>query len=802
MKRSHLLFTALVCCFVLPLFAQQTVEIREFQTAQTIPFCKVTPHPGKPLLSDLNGSFDWPAGCDSVTLTSQGFITQTYQLTDVRDGALFLKPIIKTLEEMKAVPGENPAHRIMDQVIAKRKSNNPNDGESYRLKAYSKWTVEPNDIPVVDRSDTTLDSSYVQFLEFVDSSHFFMIETYSEKTFQPPFQHREKVLGYKVSGFQDPIFATILNEVQSFNFYESQFQLLSISYINPIALGGTNRYLFILEDTTLVGSDTVFHISFRPRKGKNFDGLKGMLYVNTNGFGVERVTAEPADLGSNQSQIKIIQEYRKEANNRWYPYRLGAEIALSQVEGGAGDSSIRVMSRCNTYIDSLQLGVDVKKGFWEDNSKVVVKDPKGGLNEEEWKEVRTTQLSQKEQNTYIFIDSLSKEANLDKYLRFAKILATGKIPLKWVNADLSKIMDFSEYERLRLGLGLETSDKIMKRAVVGGYFAYGFGDQTWKWGGFTDIKIYPPKQLQLRLAYSDDLKERGFRPYLPQQIGYRTTGQIRGLYERFMDRTRLAEGELSIFLKANMRLGLGAQFHQTTFLQGYSLVSLPENRAFTTTEYWAFPVNFLWNIREEVITLGDLRLPKESSYPKIYVSIAPFFAAQQGLQNFGRAFVEINQRFPIRGAGHFRYVLNYAHLLGDAPLTFAHGLYNSYSTLSRVNLAITGTIETLDNTGFFFTEFVGGVLRFDFNAWKKTKEFKPQISLQHGYFTGKAVPTNNGVFQHFNYQAQSLTHHLEAGLRINSLLNTIGIGFYYRYGQFWSPREIENFTLKITAKLN
>ena len=87
--------------------------------------------------------------------------------------------------------------------------------------------------------------------------------------------------------------STLVSSLQSFSFYDTKFDLFGKTYINPIALGGIKRYIFVLKDTTYVGNDTTFTIYYQPRKDKDFDGLTGNLYINTNGYAIEKVTAAP-----------------------------------------------------------------------------------------------------------------------------------------------------------------------------------------------------------------------------------------------------------------------------------------------------------------------------------------------------------------------------------------------------------------------------------------------------------------------------------------------------------------------------
>ena len=98
----------------------------------------------------------------------------------------------------------------------------------------------------------------------------------------------------RVSGFKNPIFAFIGSQLQSFSFYNERFNIFEKYYINPISNGCTGKYYYQIEDTLYnTQTDTTFIISYRPKVNTNFEGLKGLLYINTFHWAIENATAEP-----------------------------------------------------------------------------------------------------------------------------------------------------------------------------------------------------------------------------------------------------------------------------------------------------------------------------------------------------------------------------------------------------------------------------------------------------------------------------------------------------------------------------
>lgn len=806
MKNLLLILTILFSLFFFQRVEAQTkVQIVDAQTEQSIPFVKVYPNTGSPILADIDGRFYWSNDWNEVRLSYAGYIDTTYAY-DAEVKILKMAVRVQTIDEVTVVPGENPAHRIMDLVIANRKKNNPLDNDAFRYQSYTKFVTEIDEEVLKSISDTTTDSSLISARDFISTTNLFMIETSSIRTFVPPSRDKEEIVAYKVSGFKDPMFATVAQEMQSFSFYENQFNILGKTYINPIAFGGTRRYLFILEDTTYVGTDTIFHIRYRPRKGKSFDGLKGVLYINSFGYAVERVTAEPAERKATEAVVTIVQEYQLLDRKKWFPSKLSSEIEFPAIAVTVGDSAVRVVSKSNTYIDSVIINPDKVKRLYFDNANVIIQNGAENKSDSTWNDLRKYELTEKEKNTYTFIDSLSEAEHLDRYLYGMKVLATGKIPLKYFNSDLMRLLAYNDYEGIRLGAGLETSDRLFKPASLGGYFAYGFRDQSWKWGGNLDIHLYRKKNLKLSLNYIDDVEEKGGRPYAKDMKGYTSTSQFRGIYVNYMDRFRRASAELSSYVTSNFRLGAVAGYERISFLQGYQYYPFD----LIPTGDYAPPLkgidnfyltgNITWSIGEKVLMLGDTRVSKGTKYPTLFLSASKALSGVYDSRlNYLRFYGEVFQKISIRGIGKFNYTLAAGLTEGNAPLTYSQGAFHSNLTKNKINLSVANTFETLNNTGYFFKEHVALFTRFDFNQWKKYKKFRPQISVHHAIGFGTAFQNGTGVW---NQPVQDLSKgYFEAGILFNQILmKSYGLGVFYNYGPYSQPDALKNFTLKLTLK--
>ena len=276
---------------------------------------------------------------DELQLSYLGYFSKTVKISDNnpnKEIVIKLDPKFYNLEEVIVHPGENPAERIINKVVENRNLNNPEKMQSFSCKTYNKMIFTlGRDTSNVKDSSKHQKSRLERNLE---SYHLLLIETINEKQFIQPDNYNEKIVASKVSGFNDPIFSLIASQVQEFSFYNEYFELLDKFYVNPISKGSIKRYLFLLEDTLYnEQKDSIFIISFRPRKGKSFDGLKGFLHINTNRYAIQSVVAEPLEEEQGM-RVEIQQNYEFVEGKQWFPKELITNISfVDAISASDGD---------------------------------------------------------------------------------------------------------------------------------------------------------------------------------------------------------------------------------------------------------------------------------------------------------------------------------------------------------------------------------------------------------------------------------------------------------------------------------
>lgn len=779
--------------------AQQRIQIRDFNTLESIPFVKVIPDVDAPVLSDIDGFFLLKSAQNTqVKLRCSGYRDTLVSFTDSIPAAIYLRPFVQQVSEVTAQAGENPAERIMRLVIENRKKNNPTNDLSFQYNSYSKFymSIDPNFTDTI-KADTkdTLDR---KLKRFVDSMNLFQIESTSTRKFMPPFKNKEIITSYKVSGFTDPMFSTFFNQLQSFSFYENSFEILGDVYINPIAFGGINRYLFIIEDTTLNASDTTFTISFRPRKGKNFDGINGKLFINTNGYAIEKVIAEPYRADS-AFTIKIVQEYEFRDGKRWFPSKLSSEFVFHNMPVSVEKYKPDFVGKGNTYLSDIQLNPPLSR---KDFDQIDIETAVGAAEktDQEWDSLRLVPITQKERNTYMVIDSISKAENFDRALRAIKILTTGKIPLGKFNLDLKRLYTYNEFEGNRLGLGIETSDKLMKRITLGTFGGYGFHDKVFKYGGFADFNLYPRKNLFLKLNYSYDAFERGGIDYLVRENRFDTYEQLRRFFIRNMDYSQRAEAVIRGYFLPRVQFQLFGNYQRISLASDYRF-SPDDSTIFRPDEQFDVAevgIEFSWQFREKIMQLGYERKSMGSKFPILNAKLVKGIKGiESSNYDYFRLNASLSHIITLHAYGKLTWQLNAGKTIGSVPLPLLHTA--AATATKKFSISVPNSFETILPSTFYADQHINLFFRYTLPEWKvKAGVCMPQLSLYQG--------AGYGSMQHkeqHNVSFQSMDKgYFEAGLILDKLyissITGLGIGVFSNYGYYSNPVFEKNLVYKLS----
>ena len=194
------------------------------------------------------------------------------------------------LEEVTVKAGENPAHRIIRNVIANKEKNNRDKLEQYEYETYNKIEFDLTRIPKDMREKKILKPIAFVF-DNVDSSFsgekpslpFFMIENISDFYFQKnPKRKREVIRASKITGIENTSISQVMGDMyQNINVYDNNILVFNKQFASPVSNDGFFYYKYYLEDSLFIGNTWCYHIRFKPKRTQELSFSGNILPISS-----------------------------------------------------------------------------------------------------------------------------------------------------------------------------------------------------------------------------------------------------------------------------------------------------------------------------------------------------------------------------------------------------------------------------------------------------------------------------------------------------------------------------------------
>jgi hypothetical protein len=776
-------------------------RIIDSKTNEPLAFVNISvPELGVGTTSDVNGSFAirLPKEAEKVRLTYVGYETKMV-LTRNLKGDIKLKRKASQLKEVEIFPGKNPADSLMELVIDNKDKHDPFKIDQFAFDIYNRILVTVSD-SAIDSLAVSTDTSSQEFAKHMSEHDLFMAETYSKKWYEKPGKVKEKILANRVAGLENPSFYWLATNMQPLSFYEPIIELNGSKYVSPLVKRSWNQYLFIIKDTLYRNQDTVFVVSYQPKSGKDFKSLEGILSINTNEYALENVIARSTNHLTNN--LRIQQKYTR-VKEEWFPEQLNFELKLNSIQFEEG-APIHMIGR--SYINKVVFDTNFR-GRDFNGLTVELDDQATKKSQAYWDSIRTDSLTQKEQNTYTFTDSAGESVNLDEKLFILESLVTQRIPIKFIDIKLDQIMSYNLYEGFRLGAGISTNDRMSKYIELGGYFAYGFRDKAWKYGGNLTLSEGRLNRYTLALKYNRDLHMPGYSN-IPDRSGGLLTNDLTRFYVRWQNLSTRYKAEFKFPLFRDATVGVFGTYRQNEITNNYRIYSENESDVWLPFQSYSIGetgVNLRYAYNEEKVEMFNTVVKAKSPYPVLHLQYAKGMGQiQQSETYYDRyeARVEFSKKTP--RLKQFRMMLRGSYLDGELPVT---ELYSPVSVYDP-ELAITSDygFQTLLQGSYFGSELYEAHASFEFVKFNTSLDwFKPSLTAVQsaGWGSDQREDFTEGGFFY-----KTPEHGLfESGLVINGLYCSTsetlipaqyGVGTFYRYGASNSGSWYDNFAVKLS----
>jgi hypothetical protein len=760
-----LLFVLLIGCFYLQ--AQKTISgiIIDSNNRHPLSFATVqTPDGKQSIISGLNGKFRIvvPDAYTSLNVSFIGYRTMNVPVTFARENdTIALTPSPAELNEVLIYSNDDMIRRIINTTIRNKQLNNPEFYDQYECNVYYKMHMNLGGLEKMrDSSLHTKDSvanrredSVLKLkLAGAGETHILMSETYSKRAYKRPQQLQEIVLASKFSGLSKTYFTNFVTDVLPFHVYSEYINLNGKEYNSPISKGWQQRYRFRLSEEFLLDKDTVFMMEFEP-KTKTFNGLNGIIYINSNGYAISHIIASS---DTTSDRVSRIEQIYTQVNNRWFPKELNYNLIIRNLYKGQGE----IRQNGHSVIDSVsfdKLTVKFDKAHSEKLS-----DSVDLRSAEDWERFRPEPLNTKELNTYRFVDSFSKEHKLEKLIISTSTLALGRIPFGKVDLDMTRFIAGNHFEGTRLGLGLYTSNRLSRFYSVGGWVGYGTQDKSWKYGG--SVMVYPDgnKENSVSFAYENTYRNPGEVVIHNELVKSALNNWLLGKVDRF-EQYRLS---------ASVRKGyweLIPEFSRT-FIEPKYIDSFLAHGALKnyTSDEAAFGFRYAYG--EKRVPVFDYYLASDTKYPVFYFKIAPGKISSGTYKaNYIRMLTAVTYKHHINrwGNDNYRIEAGMIKASGNQPLPLSLLLAGNGIMRNNFSFYSSGGFLTMRPYDYFSDRFISGLYKHDFDWYFWDSKFsKPSLSIAHNLVYGEVG--KNSILANPGIHSFNAGYH-ETGIMVNQL---------------------------------
>lgn len=388
------------------------------------------------------------------------------------------------LEEVVAVPGENPALPIIAAIRAARANNDhtlvvpPTDAERTLKLDISDIRRRHLQRRLWQRLQAgmvlTPDSDYI--LPLYTSTQAVQIAG-AELRATAPKEEQAVILS-------TTDYSALLTIDGNYCFYNNHIDVLGKSFLSPLANAGALYYQYYLADSTMIDEGTqepphkAYLLHFRT-KNPYYATFNGEMWVDSGSYAIRSIVAQvPRQSSVNYlSELTISQRFAAD-------HSLMDEQLLTAL-----DFAIKA-DTSHTFPTAV---IRHSLTTHHEDAPIVPKPtaaPSGPLSDS----IRTALMDSLEQLPLV---------RVAKWV--ATIATTGYIPTgTYVDIGaISELVHFTPQEKIALGLPLRTSSRLWQDVALEAAVSYGFGDQAWKGLGRIYINLPSPRRNIITAEYHD-----------------------------------------------------------------------------------------------------------------------------------------------------------------------------------------------------------------------------------------------------------------------------------------------------------
>ena len=475
--------------------------IKDKNNGEGVPFATVFfPKTGVGTTADIDGNFTLIIESipkDTLRFQAIGYSTLNKKLDRKKNAFTFfieMERADNVLAEFVVKPGEDPAVRLVKQIIKHKPENNPDKTQNYKYQVYNKLEVdierltkeqfEKLPIPfmkqfsfIYNNLDTTSEAE--PFLPF------YFTETLSDYYFQRnPKKAKEFIRASQIKGINNESITQFMGSMyQNINSYDNFIPVFDKQFVSPIGNSGLFYYKYKIKDTQEAYGHKIVLVQFMPkRKGENC--FSGDFWVVDSIYALQRISMKvPKDANINWvHRVDLYQEFEPIKDSLWFCVK---DKFITDFSAPYNIKTLGFIGRkTTTYRNIVVNDESVTKVVNDKKLKedVIVADTARHASNDFWAAARHDTLSKNERAIYKMIDTIESMPLFTTYKNTIKFLVTGTKEFGPIElGPVWNIYNANPIEGDRFRFSMGTTKKMFKDVYLNGYLAYGTKDEMFKY---------------------------------------------------------------------------------------------------------------------------------------------------------------------------------------------------------------------------------------------------------------------------------------------------------------------------------
>ncbi len=656
-----------------------------------------------------------------------------------------------------------------------------------------------------------IDSSSYKFKKIIAKQHIYQTEKVATISIEKG-QKKENIIGLKMAGLKQPVYELLGQEFMPFDLSKKQLKILQFTFQNPFSNIGSLKYKFEITDTltTITGKEIV--LQFELKKSIRKNKLKGTAIVDLKTNSITKITFFINSIINVKTET-VFDSFND--GKSWFP--ISQNILVTKGKGKQNidflGETIQFDNLPNTskkYDYSNDLFVKIHRNFSNYNFLAVPKKQHYQIQIDEnaaktnaafLNTIANDTLDIRSKNTYQAIDSLVTASKIEKKIYFGKKLIGGQIPFGWFDFRARDIFKFNNYEGFRLGIGMQTNDRLSAYYKLFGYVAYGTKDGIFKSQFGSAFRVSKITDSWISGSFTNDNNEFADLSLLADNKRFRLIDPRPFNLSTFYNHQSY---ELAFESKFITKVETILKINRSRINPLFDYEFIAPNKSYKVYNLTLATVSFEWSPNSKFLQAPQEILEVEKGFPKIILQVS------QAIPNvisdnieFTKIDARIYQENKHLSGQKTTFLLQGGISLGSAPLSHLYSVapnnLNREAILSRITFANKTSFETMYFNEFFSDRYSLFQVKHYFNKFQISKSIKPILVMGSKVaFGGFSNPENH---QGITFKTMEKGFY-ESGFELQNIFKGFGLSTYYRYGPYQLEKFDQNIAIKLSFTLN